>query len=112
MYRLIALIIAMGLFAPLGYAQTQQQSCQPPTPPSFSREQNIFTEEQESDLGDAIAEQIQRSFRVIDDEEITNYLNQIGQRIVKHLPPEIFRSGNPQSLTTRGRAARNLFTQC
>ena len=72
--------------APLAYTQTQQP-CQPPTPPTFSREQNIFTEEQESDLGDAIAEHIQRSFRVIDDEEITNYLNLIGQRIVKHLPP-------------------------
>ena len=55
--------------------------------PQLSREPNIFTEEQEVDLGDAIAEQIQRDFRVIDDGEVTGHLRRIGERIVKHLPP-------------------------
>src|SRR5215475_4016754 len=63
-----------------------QQPCRPPAP-QLSREPNIFTEEQEVDLGDAIAEQIQRNFRVIDDDEITGYLRRIGERVVKHLPP-------------------------
>ena len=63
-----------------------QQPCRPPAP-QVSREPNIFTEEQEVDLGDAIAEQIQRNFRVIDDEEVTAYLRRLGERIVKHLPP-------------------------
>src|SRR5262249_2127792 len=65
---------------------TAQQPCRPPAPQA-SREPNIFTEEQEVDLGDAIAEQLQRNFRVIDDEEITGHLRRIGGRIVKHLPP-------------------------
>jgi beta-barrel assembly-enhancing protease len=69
-----------------GVVINAQQPCRPPTP-QVSREPNIFTEEQESDLGDAIAEQVQRNFRVIDDDEVTAYLRRIGERIVKHLPP-------------------------
>jgi len=41
-----------------------RQACRPPVPQT-SQEPNIFTEEQEVDLGDAIAEHIQRNFRVI-----------------------------------------------
>src|SRR5215813_2701241 len=63
-----------------------QQPCHPPAPQA-SREPNIFTDEQEVDLGDAIAEQVQRNFRVIDDDEITGHLRLVGERIVKHLPP-------------------------
>src|SRR5690349_2865721 len=64
-----------------------QQPCRAPVPTAASREPNIFSEQQEVDLGDAVAEHIQRDFRVIDDEEVTGYLQQIGRRIVKHLPP-------------------------
>lgn len=69
-----------------GVVINAQPPCRPPAP-QVSREPNIFTEEQEVDLGDAIAEQIQRNFRVIDDDEVTDYLRRIGERIVKHLPP-------------------------
>jgi peptidase M48-like protein len=69
-----------------GVTINAQQPCRPPTPQT-SREPNIFTEEQESDLGDAVAEQIQRDFRVFDDDEIAGHLRRIGERIVKHLPP-------------------------
>src|SRR5262245_55809882 len=69
-----------------GVTINAQQPCRPPTP-QLSREPNIFTEEQEVDLGDAIAEQIQRNFRVIDDDEVTGHLRRIGERVVKHLPP-------------------------
>jgi hypothetical protein len=69
-----------------GVTINAQQPCRPPAP-QLSREPNIFTEEQEVDLGDAIAEQIQRDFRVIDDDEVTGHLRRIGERVVKHLPP-------------------------
>jgi peptidase M48-like protein len=69
-----------------GVTINAQNPCRPPTP-QVSREPNIFTEEQEADLGDAVAEQIQRDFRVFDDEEIAGHLRRIGERIVKHLPP-------------------------
>jgi hypothetical protein len=44
------------------------QPCKAPVPSTASREPNVFSEQQEVDLGDAIAEHIQRDFRVIDDE--------------------------------------------
>jgi WD40 repeat protein len=69
-----------------GVTINAQEPCRPPAP-QLSREPNIFTEEQEVDLGDAIAEQIQRDFRVIDDDEVTGHLRRIGERVVKHLPP-------------------------
>jgi len=67
-------------------AISAQQPCHPPAPQA-SREPNIFTDEQEVDLGDAVAEQVQRNFRVIDDDEVTGHLRGVGERIVKHLPP-------------------------
>jgi WD40 repeat protein len=83
LFKCCLLLSALG---PAGVMANAQQPCNPPTP-QVSREPNIFTEEQEADLGDAIAEQIQRDFRVFDDDEITGHLRRIGERIVKHLPP-------------------------
>src|SRR3954451_2288211 len=82
--RLVLLLLAFNLFVtPL----TAQQVCQPPAIPTPVAGENIFTEEQEMDLGDAVAQHIERNFSVIDDEEVTRYLRQIGERIIKHLPP-------------------------
>ena len=86
MRSLTSLALALALFPLTGHAQTQKP-CQPPAPTGISQSQSIFSEEQESDLGDAVAEHLQRNFRVIDDEEVTGYLNKIGERIIRHLPP-------------------------
>ena len=83
---LTALALALVLLPLTVHAQTQQP-CQPPAPTGVSQSQSIFSEEQEADLGDAVAEHLQRNFRVIDDEEVIGYLNRIGERITRHLPP-------------------------
>lgn len=72
---------------------TQAQTAKPCQPPALQAASgpNIFSEEQEADLGDAIAEHIQRNLRVIDDEEVTGYLTRIGRRIIKYLPPTSLR---------------------
>lgn len=64
-----------------------QQECLPPGLTQQLSSQNIFTERQEMDLGDAVAEHLQRDYRVIDDEEVTGRLRQIGARLVKNVPP-------------------------
>lgn len=64
-----------------------QQPCQPPKLPIPLTGQNIFNESQEMDLGDAVAQHLQRDYRVIDDDEVTGYVRRIGERIIKHLPP-------------------------
>lgn len=72
----------------LPFTLQAQQPCQPPTP--VLRE-NIFTEEQEMFLGEAIAEHIQRNFSVVQNDELTNDLRRLGERLSKHLPPHKLR---------------------
>lgn len=64
-----------------------QQNCQPPALPVPITGENIFNEQQEMDLGDAVAEHLERNFQIITDEEVTKYLRGIGERIIKNLPP-------------------------
>src|SRR5678816_3246648 len=64
-----------------------QQTCMPPGMAQQSSSQNIFSERQEMDLGDAVAEHLQRDYKVIDDEEVTAHLRQIADRIIRNLPP-------------------------
>lgn len=64
----------------------QQQPCTQPIALPTATEPNIFSEEQEVFLGDAVAEHIQRNYRVVEDPEVTSYLTAIGERLTKHLP--------------------------
>src|ERR1700730_5039624 len=49
----------------------QRKDCLPPVSLPESSEPNIFTEEQEVYLGDAVAEHIQKNYRVIEDQAVT-----------------------------------------
>src|SRR5262249_40604438 len=84
MHRLATLLVAV---VPFSISALAQQPCQPPQVLTASGQKNIFTDEQEVDLGDAIAENMQHEYRIIEDEEVTAHLSRIGNRIVKHLPP-------------------------
>lgn len=62
-----------------------QEPC--PVPPSrFSSEPNIFSPAQEMYLGEAVAEQRQRGFHVVDDPALNSYLQSAGDRLLKYLP--------------------------
>ncbi|MCL4522962.1 MAG: M48 family metalloprotease [Acidobacteria bacterium] len=76
------LVLAFGLSAP---PITAQQGCPVPNFQPSPKERIIFSEQQEMDLGDAITEHLQRNFRVIDD-QVTEYLQQIGDRLTAPLP--------------------------
>ncbi|HKF26708.1 MAG TPA: M48 family metalloprotease, partial [Candidatus Acidoferrum sp.] len=47
----------------------------------------MFSGSQEMDVGDAIAEQVQREFLVVDDPDYTGYLQRMGQKLLDHAPP-------------------------
>lgn len=64
----------------------QEKDCLPPVALPAPTEANIFNDEQETFLGEAIAEQIKRDYHIIDDVELTAYLSRIGERLAKHLP--------------------------
>src|SRR6185312_7961506 len=82
--RLLLLLVIYGL---LSTPLQAQQICQSPGIPTPVVGENIFDEEQEMNLGDAIAEHLQRNYQIIDDEEVTGHLRSIGERIIKNLPP-------------------------
>ena len=81
--RLAALLLVLTLFHSVS---AQQQPCTQPLTLPTATEPNIFSDEQEVFLGDALAEYIQRNYRVIEDPEVTDYLTKVGARLTKHLP--------------------------
>jgi metalloendopeptidase OMA1, mitochondrial len=82
-FACLILLIFSCLFSAMSLIS--QDAC--PVPPYAlpTKAPNIFTERQDVDLGDAMAEQFQNTYRVIDD-EVTDYARKIGQRLVAQLP--------------------------
>ena len=62
------------------------QDCQPPEIIFNKNSDNIFTEEQEMFLGEVMAEQLQKNYRIINDAEVNRIVRAIGSKIIKHLP--------------------------
>lgn len=85
-HRCLSLVVAISALPFTAAAQTPQP-CDPPAPPIVARTRNIFDAEREIDLGDAIAEHIQKDFRIIDDPAVTGHLTRMGERLARHLPP-------------------------
>lgn len=81
-FRAVVFVAACAIVAPHALAQ---QPCEPPKPPPVAG-QNIFTPQQEMDLGDAVAEHLQRNFRVIDDPDLLAYLRRVGERVARQAP--------------------------
>jgi WD40 repeat protein len=80
-----AVLAAILLTAIAGPAQNP---C--PLPPAMQTAPagaNLFNEQQEAWLGDAIADHIQRNFRVLDDPRLNSELERIGNRLLQQLPP-------------------------
>jgi hypothetical protein len=84
------IVAGFGLWLGLLYLASPagaQQKC--PLPPALtaSPAPNIFTPQQEVDLGDVEAERIEHTVPVIQDDVLAAYLNKIAKRIVDQLPP-------------------------
>jgi WD40 repeat protein len=84
----LAILAAMVClcFPALGRAQ---QSCVAPLPATLTPAQgtDIFTPQQEVDLGEIQAERVERDVRVIHDDELAQHLNDIAQRLLTKMPP-------------------------
>jgi predicted Zn-dependent protease len=90
--RLTKLVRAFSLsaltfvFCLAAHAQDKPRCAPPSAAVPASPEPNIFSEEQEGFLGDAVAEQIQKDYRIVEDEEVTGFLARMGRRLIEHLP--------------------------
>lgn len=75
-----------ALFCCLARSSGGQASCPGPPPLRETAEGNIFNEQQEMDLGDAIAEQFEHNFNVVQNQQLNSYLNEIAQRLLARMP--------------------------
>jgi WD40 repeat protein len=78
--------LAAIILTTVNYSIFAQNPCKPPVALPTATEPNIFSDEQEVYLGDAVAEHIQRNYKVIEDPESSTYLKMVGERLIKHLP--------------------------
>ncbi len=76
-------LVALCLAALVSFSLSQE--CSPPAI-APSRALNLFDEQQEYDLGEVFAQQISFSLHVIEDEDVTGYLQRIGGRLVANMP--------------------------
>jgi len=63
------------------------QNCNPPAITANSQIYNIFSPDQEMILGDLNYQRMSGDSRFIQDEKLLAYVRQIGDRLVRHLPP-------------------------
>lgn len=62
------------------------QTCAPPAIVANAKSSNMFTPEQEMVFGELWVQNMAGEIRFVRDEKLTAYLNQIGERIIRHLP--------------------------
>jgi Peptidase family M48 len=79
------LVIFSVLLAAPAPAQAQN-TCSAPSAIPVAAGDNIFTPQQESDLGDVVAEQLERTSRPIDDPELTSHIAAVAARLLQQLP--------------------------
>jgi beta-barrel assembly-enhancing protease len=84
MYKKIflALVLCASVFCSFGNAQ----DCAPPAIVANARSSNLFSPEQETMLGELVIQHEATDKRFIRDENLTAYINDIGGRLIKHLP--------------------------
>lgn len=80
-------IVGVCLFSCFVTPSNAQNSCPAPPPVRGTAKGNIFTDQQEMDLGDAMAERGEKDFHVVHSEELNAYLNGIAQRLLAQMPP-------------------------
>ncbi len=84
------LLLSVGLLAWILTAaalSAAQPACEVPPIAQASRAANIFSDQQEQYLGEAWAEHLESTFSVVKDESLNEYLGQIGERLLRNLPP-------------------------
>jgi WD40 repeat protein len=70
-----------------GCVVASAQDCNPPAITANSQNYNIFSPEQEMILGDLIYQKMAADTRYLHDEKLLAYIRDIGDRLVRHMPP-------------------------
>ncbi len=87
MLRRIVLPLLVLLCVSNGWLAASAQNCNPPAITANSQIYNIFSPDQEMVLGDLNYQQMSSDLRFVQDEKLLAYVREIGDRLIKHLPP-------------------------
>jgi len=68
------------------FQDVSAQTCDPPRIVANTNKGNLFSPEQEMILGELTLQRVSGDFRQIRDAELLAYVNDIGQRLIRHLP--------------------------
>jgi Peptidase family M48 len=81
---LLLLPVAIGLGL---VDRAPAQQCSPPAITANTRNYNIFSPEQEMIIGELVSKRISGDLRFVRDAQLQKYLENMGKRLEKHLPP-------------------------
>ena len=79
---IFALTLCLSFFCSLSHAQ----NCAPPSIVANAKSTNLFSPEQEMVFGELIVQNLSGELRFVRDEKLAAYINEIGDRLTKHLP--------------------------
>lgn len=85
MLRKILLLSVCSLFVFSPFVKAQD--CAPPKIVANAKSGNIFSPDQEMMLGEMTVQRMSGDIRLVKDEQLLIYINGIGERLIKHLPP-------------------------
>src|SRR6185503_9859785 len=85
MLRKILLGFALGSSVFCSFSSAQE--CAPPKIVANARSSNLFSPEQEMIFGDLAIQNRAGEIRFVRDERLLAYVKEIGERLIKHLPP-------------------------
>lgn len=87
MFSQAAFALFLSLFV-FSFTVRAQQECAPPKiVANANNAANLFSPEQEMIFGDLTIERMAGDIRLVRDERLIAYVNEIGERLVRHLPP-------------------------
>lgn len=81
----IKLLLTVALIGSTPFVRAQE--CVPPPVKVNPKAYNIFSPEQEMILGELTQQRLTGDMRFIRDPELVAYINRIGEKLVRHLPP-------------------------
>jgi len=85
----VAIIIV--IFSQVGALSAQQACPLPPVLQLLPHEQNMFSDQQESDLGDILSDSLIADEDVVEDDALSSHLRQLAGQLVRYLPENHFR---------------------
>src|SRR5262245_23257705 len=85
MYKKISL--ALALCSSVFCSFSNAQDCSPPAIVANAKSSTLFSPEQEMIFGELVVQGMAGETRFIRDEKLAAYINNIGDRLRKHLPP-------------------------